>query len=515
MALYTSPTLSGYNTSPPPDDGSQTAANQVEWAKIKEKLADPLNTYASAVDARVAAAFTAMNLYYVTDATYGATGNGSTNDAAAIQAALDAAETAGGGTVVIPWPSASYNLGTTGIDIPDQVTLMCQGAPTVTSGHQQFVYSGTGAAIRLKTGEGASEGFSRGISIINAGVRLTAGTATGFRIRHARDIFLQCCAVRMEEDSQIGFHLQGEAGASSNRGVFDSMLQRCMSYAGDAAYTGALHYKLSGTAGDGQCNANVLIGCRGGGSGAGFEVGPSNTNQFLMCELEAITGDGFEFLSGAFENSVHDLYIEAASSWGGVIFNVNSGAQRNRLDGYVPGANVSVSDITLQANNYVRYNAGARTYAATATNNVHTVRLAADSDDRIAIRADGIRMGDGTAAPDKVFGYRDKTVVVSDYTSANPTHTADVSEGLVQSVRLQSGSSGTLTFAAPTGSVSEGDTMIFHILNSSGGAVTLSWNAAFIVNGSFPTSINNSTRITLIVTKISSQWILVATPITM
>lgn len=45
---------------------------------------------------------TIASYYDVTAAPYSATGNGSTNDAAAIQAALDDAHTAGGGTVVLP-----------------------------------------------------------------------------------------------------------------------------------------------------------------------------------------------------------------------------------------------------------------------------------------------------------------------------------------------------------------------------------------------------------------------------
>lgn len=50
---YTSVSVSGYNTSPPPDDGSQVAANKVTWAGIKTKLTDPLNTALSAIDASV------------------------------------------------------------------------------------------------------------------------------------------------------------------------------------------------------------------------------------------------------------------------------------------------------------------------------------------------------------------------------------------------------------------------------------------------------------------------------
>lgn len=54
---YSQPTLTGYNSNPPSDDGSEVSTNQVSWAKHKDKLADPLKTFAQAVDSNVATAF--------------------------------------------------------------------------------------------------------------------------------------------------------------------------------------------------------------------------------------------------------------------------------------------------------------------------------------------------------------------------------------------------------------------------------------------------------------------------
>ena len=54
---YTSQTISGYNASPPPDDGTQTVANQLSWAKHKTKLADPIKTLAEGVNTAVSATF--------------------------------------------------------------------------------------------------------------------------------------------------------------------------------------------------------------------------------------------------------------------------------------------------------------------------------------------------------------------------------------------------------------------------------------------------------------------------
>jgi hypothetical protein len=47
---YSSNAESGYNASPPSDDGSTAASNRVEWSKIKSKLGDPLKTLAEAIN---------------------------------------------------------------------------------------------------------------------------------------------------------------------------------------------------------------------------------------------------------------------------------------------------------------------------------------------------------------------------------------------------------------------------------------------------------------------------------
>lgn len=57
---YTSPTLTGYNSSPPADDGSAVASNAVSWAKHIDKIGDPLKLFAQGMDTAVAAAFGKM-----------------------------------------------------------------------------------------------------------------------------------------------------------------------------------------------------------------------------------------------------------------------------------------------------------------------------------------------------------------------------------------------------------------------------------------------------------------------
>ncbi len=56
-AKYTTLAASGYNSSPPPDDGSQAAANLITWAKHKTKLADPVKDLADSINTALVSAF--------------------------------------------------------------------------------------------------------------------------------------------------------------------------------------------------------------------------------------------------------------------------------------------------------------------------------------------------------------------------------------------------------------------------------------------------------------------------
>lgn len=59
---YTSQSISGYNASPPPDDGSQVAANKVEWAKHKTKIGDPIKTLAEGINTQALSAINTLAL---------------------------------------------------------------------------------------------------------------------------------------------------------------------------------------------------------------------------------------------------------------------------------------------------------------------------------------------------------------------------------------------------------------------------------------------------------------------
>jgi hypothetical protein len=54
---FTRVEVDGYNNNPPSDDGSQTPENKITWAKVKEKLGDPLKTSIENTNVNLLAAF--------------------------------------------------------------------------------------------------------------------------------------------------------------------------------------------------------------------------------------------------------------------------------------------------------------------------------------------------------------------------------------------------------------------------------------------------------------------------
>lgn len=60
MSLYTSVSITGYNSNPPDDDGSQVSTNEISWSKHKTKLADPVKTAVESINTNVAAGFSSI-----------------------------------------------------------------------------------------------------------------------------------------------------------------------------------------------------------------------------------------------------------------------------------------------------------------------------------------------------------------------------------------------------------------------------------------------------------------------
>ena len=66
MATYTPPSITGYNSNPPPNDGSQSIDNKVDWDREKTNLTDPIVDYATNINNAAATAFNSLDATVVT-----------------------------------------------------------------------------------------------------------------------------------------------------------------------------------------------------------------------------------------------------------------------------------------------------------------------------------------------------------------------------------------------------------------------------------------------------------------
>lgn len=73
---YTTETITGYNSTPPADDGSVSESNKIKWSTIKEKLPDPVKTAVENINSKLVTALNTGPAAVVTSTTLDVTHNG-------------------------------------------------------------------------------------------------------------------------------------------------------------------------------------------------------------------------------------------------------------------------------------------------------------------------------------------------------------------------------------------------------------------------------------------------------
>lgn len=185
------------------------ATNHVDNVGEVIEAAD-VNDTADAVN-KIEASFgtlTARNVYNVKAAPYSATGDGTTNDTTAIQAAIDAAEAAGGG--IVYFPTATY---------------ICHGL-TIEGSNITLMGAGWGSVLKQVAGASDNTHLITSLGTSTA----TTGNRTGLRF-----IGLQFLG-RIDTDAATQFvHLLAISGVS------DVLIDNCLfkAWRGDALYIGS------------------------------------------------------------------------------------------------------------------------------------------------------------------------------------------------------------------------------------------------------------------------------------
>ena len=128
---YSSNSASGYNTTPPSDDGTVSESNKIKWSTIKEKLADPIKTLVDTINSELDTHFDRGPTSLTSNTTLGAShynkfvqasGSGVTltlTDASALGAGwfCDIANTDSSNTVSLARATASNTINSTSADV--------------------------------------------------------------------------------------------------------------------------------------------------------------------------------------------------------------------------------------------------------------------------------------------------------------------------------------------------------------------------------------------------------------
>ena len=128
---YTTQTIANYNTSPPADDASAVASNQVFWQKHLDKIGDPLKVLSEGINTELLSAFSKLDLNLIraitaNDTQLAADERKLISATNTITYTLLAAVTAGDGFTV-----TVLNAGTGVVTIDANLAELINGAPTI------------------------------------------------------------------------------------------------------------------------------------------------------------------------------------------------------------------------------------------------------------------------------------------------------------------------------------------------------------------------------------------------
>lgn len=265
---------------------------------------------------------------------YGATGDGSTNDSTAIQAAFTC-------SAVVTFDKAkSYNISSTTISLKKHNQIVHGNGSTL-------VYSGSTYAVDFTP---ISNVYLIGNVINELFVTCSAASATGYRLRCSYALFNNCSS-GVTGNNGVAYLL--ETDITYGTGPYYNLFNGCIA-GGNGAATGQFGWKAAldaGTPTRGP-NANQWVGGRTGSMNTAFLIAGSG-NSFFGVTVEATKSGGYVFDftnanivsigSGSFNNVVTSCYVEG-----------NSGANFVRFGAYTSQCRVVFPYVTsLGAGTYL------------------------------------------------------------------------------------------------------------------------------------------------------------------
>lgn len=429
---------------------------------------------------------------------YGCKGDGSTNDTANFQAAIDAANTAGGG--IIRMPAGNYKL------VTNALKLYSGSSPTITP-YSNLIFigegsSGIGGTIITQTSTGVD--VIKGLNDANNGAQALncyflnfcmafSGTATN----SGNGIYLAQQAANgpsfqqffLQNVTATGFQGSGKYGFNIES-IIASGLDVCQAV--DCANGFWLNGDSAGTGFSSVCTSTLLRNCYSNLSTNGVngfrctdntyvkydncasDFGSNSTGSAYLCEGSndvhydtcGVELNGTVSLTNGFKiaadaNSNPSFQIKSTSCY--------SFQPKSTVSFYVTGTSTGIFVDTFQVNSSVSGDTGLKVDAGSQVTEIACDFSAATTPRTIATTGIDLRPAE--------------TRVTTTTTATTITPNAGTTD-IYKVTALASN----LTIAAPTGTPNDGDTLTIAFLDA-GVAKTLTWNAIYRAIGtSLPTT---------------------------
>lgn len=248
------------------------------------------------------------NVLSVKDPTYGATGDGSTDDATAIQAADTALAAAGGGTLIFPVPSVYWKIGT-GLTIsPGNVWYFAGKNDKDNLRNYLFPTSAVATAVSASLG--------KGIGIINLGIDMTSMADASVGADFDECWWLDFDGIFVQgliQTNSIGVRVR--AGTTGVGSYWNRL--RSVSVLGVSGTKLGKGIVISGDSTPDRVNATSLENCEAQNVGTGLSFNYTGSGIVCInCGAESNSGNGVEINNTASGSFINWIGGEVSSNTG-------------------------------------------------------------------------------------------------------------------------------------------------------------------------------------------------------